>query len=109
MFLRVRPDFPFRLTNIIIAMSEYMYCICGTTCYAVARVGPLMLFDQSSKHCWWRGMHPQHPERWNRPCQITRDFYTLAIFMPARASFLWLFRACAVRCTKVNRMSWNVE
>src|SRR6218665_1802552 len=58
-------DLILHLTNIIIAMSEYF--VGGTTCFAVARGGPLMLFDQISKHCWWRGMHPQHPQRWNRP------------------------------------------
>src|SRR6218665_1651717 len=49
-------------------MSEY---VGGTSCFAVARRrdGPLILFGQISKHCWWRGMHPQHPQWWNRPCK----------------------------------------
>jgi len=34
-------------------MSEYL--IGGTRRFAVARGKPLVLFDQISKHCWWRG------------------------------------------------------
>jgi len=50
----------------------------------VARGEPLMLFDQISKHCWWRGMHPQHPQRWNRPCPGYNTFGGTIRPLPSR-------------------------
>src|SRR6218665_868254 len=63
-------------------MSEY--CTDRTRCFALVRGGPLMLFDQISKHCWWRGMHPQHPQRWNRPCQQVSYAGTISLPLPLR-------------------------
>src|SRR6218665_3581851 len=64
-------DLILHLTNIIISISEY--CIGGNTCFAVARGEPLMLFDQISKHCWWRGCIPCIPNGGTAPepsCKI---------------------------------------
>jgi len=33
----------------------------------MARGGPLMLFDQVSKHCWWRGCIPSIPKGGTAP------------------------------------------
>jgi len=62
-------------------MSEY--CIGGTRCFAVARGGPLLLFDQISKHiAGGRGCIFKIP---NRPCylpdEMTIDFERLLFLL----------------------------